>query len=138
MYEDYIEGQVFIGMQFAGMADIYDVLKKECELNSLNSVRVDELVGSNAIIDDIKNLIEESEFLILDLTFSNTNVYYELGYADGVGNEGRDILLLAKNGTELPFDTKHRRVLFYKDALDLSNQLQTKLPQFVKDGRKWK
>ncbi len=136
MYENFIEGQVFIGMQFADMADTYDVLKKVCESNSLKSVRVDELVGSNAIIDDIKNLIEESEFLILDLTFSNINVYYEFGYADGVGNEGKDMLLLAKKGTELPFDARHRRVLFYDDASDLFNQLQTKLPQFIKDGRK--
>ena len=80
-------------------------------------------------------LIEQSEFLIIDLTLENPNVYYELGYADGVGNEGKDILLLAKEGTTLKFDIKHRRVHFYKDAYDLQNKLKNILPQLIKEGR---
>lgn len=136
MYEDFVENQVFIGMQFALMDDIYKVLKKSCEENGLNGVRVDELTNSNAIIDDIKDLIEKSEFIILDLSHPNPNVYYELGYADGVGNNGGDILLIAQKDTQLHFDVKHRRVLLYKDAFDLQEQLKVRLPQFKKDGRK--
>lgn len=135
-YESFTKNQVFLGMQFYGTEDIYQVLKKSCEEQSLKSVRVDELANANAIIDDIKQLIEESEFIILDLTHSNPNVYYELGYADGVGNEGVDILLIAKNDTKLHFDTQHRRVLLYKDAYDLQEKLKEALPKFINGGRK--
>lgn len=135
-YESFTENQVFLGMQFYGTDDIYRVLKKSCEEQNLKSVRVDELANSNTIIDDIKQLIEESEFIILDLTYSNPNVYYELGYADGVGNEGIDILLIAKDDTKLHFDTQHRRVLFYKDAYDLQEKLKEALPKFINGGRK--
>jgi hypothetical protein len=136
VYEEYIENQVFIGMQFASMDDIYTVLKQACENSGLSSVRVDQPVNSNSIIDDIKKMIEQSEFIILDLTHENPNVYYELGYADGAGNEGRDILLIAKEGTKLHFDVIARRVLFYKNSFDLQEQLKIKLPQFIDGGRK--
>lgn len=136
MYENYEENQVFLGMQFYGMDDIHSVLKQACETCGLYSIRVDENVNSNSIIDDIKDMIEQSEFIILDLTHENPNVYYELGYADGAGNEGTDILLIAKDGTKLHFDVQARRVLFYKDAFDLQEQLKIKLPQFIEGGRK--
>ena len=103
MYEKFEKDQVFLGMQFALMDDIYEVLKKSCEDFELKSVRVDELANANSIIDDIKSLIEQSEFIIIDLTHSNPNVYYELGYVDGVGNEGKDILLLAQEGDKALF-----------------------------------
>lgn len=135
MYEDFNENQVFLGMQFEGMDDIYQVLKKTCEENSLKSVRVDELNNSNSIIDDVINLIEKSEFIIIDLTHNNPNVYYELGYADGAGNQPCDILLIAKKETKLHFDTSHRRVLFYDDAYDLQEKLKLKLPKFIEEGR---
>lgn len=132
----YIKNQVFIGMQFAEMDDIYQVIKAACTENFLNPIRVDELTNSNSIIDDVKKLIEDAEFIIIDLTHNNANVYYELGYADGVGNEACDILLTAKIGTNLHFDTRHRRVNFYKDAYDLQNILKEKLPKFIEEGRK--
>jgi hypothetical protein len=136
MYEKFEVNQVFLGMQFASMNDVYEVLKKSCEDFELKSVRVDELANANSIIDDIKSLIEQSEFIIIDLTHSNPNVYYELGYVDGVGNEGKDILLLAQEGTKLFFNISHRRVLFYKDVYDLQEKLKTALPKLKMDGRK--
>ena len=136
MYEDCIDNQVFIGMSFSdSMKDIQKVLEISCKDNSLIPKVVNNGVGSHNIIDEIKKLIEDSEFLIIDLTLENPNVYYELGYADGVGNEGKDILLLAQEDTILKFDIQHRRVNFYKDAFDLQEKLKEILPQFVKEGR---
>ena len=54
------KNEVFIGMQFKDMDDIYEVLKKSCEENGLNATRVDELVNAGSIIDDIEKLIEEA------------------------------------------------------------------------------
>lgn len=136
MYEDFEKNQVFIGMPFdKSMRDIQKVIKDACKRNGLQAKIVNNGISSNTIIDEIKKLIEESEFLIIDLTLENPNVYYELGYADGVGNEGTDILLLAKEGTTLKFDIQHRRVHFYKDAYELQNKLTNILPQFIQEGR---
>ncbi len=136
MYEDCIDNQVFIGMSFDdSMKDIQKVLEISCKDNNLIPKVVNKGVGSHNIIDEIKKLIEDSEFLIIDLTLENPNVYYELGYADGVGNEGKDILLLAQKDTILKFDIQHRRVNFYKDAFDLQEKLKEILPQFIQEGR---
>jgi len=136
MYEDYITNQVFIGMPFDNsMKNIQEVIENECKSSGLNPKIVNNGVNSNTIIDEIKQLIEQSEFLIIDLSLENPNVYYELGYADGVGNEGKDILLLAKEGTKLKFDIQHRRVNFYKDAYDLQKNIRKILPTFIKEGR---
>jgi hypothetical protein len=70
----------------------------------LTAQRVDEIVGAKSIIADIKKQIEKAEFIICDLTNECPNVYYELGYAHGIGNRPLDILLIAKQGTALHFD----------------------------------
>lgn len=137
MYEEFIKNQVFIGMPFdESMKNIQKVLEDRCRESELMTKVINHGVASNTIIDEIRELIEESEFLIIDLSMENPNVYYELGYADGVGNEGKDILLLAKEGTVLKFDIQHRRVNFYQDAYDLQEKLKIILPQFIEKGRK--
>lgn len=136
MYEEFIRNQVFIGMPFnESMKDIQEILESSCRNNGLEAKIVNNNIASNAIIDEIKNLIEESEFIIIDVSLENPNVYYELGYADGVGNEGHDILLIAKYGTKLKFDIQHRRVNFYQDAYDLQKILKSALPRLIKEGR---
>jgi hypothetical protein len=92
---------VFVIMPFTGqaMGDVYSAIADECSKLQLRAKRVDEIVGSGLVISDITALIEEAEFLICDLTYERPNVYYELGYAHGVGNQAEDILLIAKEGT---------------------------------------
>jgi hypothetical protein len=67
---------------------------------------VDETtVGSGFIIREITESIERAEFLVFDLSYERPNVYYELGYAHGVGNEAPEILLIAREGTSVHFDS---------------------------------
>ncbi len=68
-------------MPFSGQGtnDVYSAIKDECKKLSLNPVRVDENTGSGFIIQEIKELIEQAEFIIFDLSEERPNVYYELG-----------------------------------------------------------
>src|SRR5437588_13112906 len=77
---------VFLIMPFEGkgMDDIYSAIKDECRKLGLNTRRADEFAGGGMIINEITEMIENSEFIICDLTFERPNVYYELGYAHGV------------------------------------------------------
>jgi len=135
-YEDFIDNQVFLGMPFdKSMKETQEVIENVCEENGLNVKVLNREIASNSIIEKIQKLIETSEFLIIDLTMENPNVYYELGYADGVGNEGKEILLLAKDGTDLKFDVKHRTVNKYSNSYDLQKKLQEILPKFIEGGR---
>jgi hypothetical protein len=68
------------------------------------------------IIDEIVlNHIDESEYLIVDLTDERPNVYYELGYAHGYGKKFENIILIAKKGTPLHFDIRNMNTIFFKD-----------------------
>jgi hypothetical protein len=113
-------GLVFVIMPFTeDMTQTYAVLKEECSSLGLTATRVDEGTGSSFVIREVTDLIERSEFLICDLSNERPNVYYEVGYAHGVGNEAADILLIARAGTALHFDIAPLRVHFYRDLDEL-------------------
>ena len=134
---EFEEGLVFVIMAFKGqeMNDVYTAIKDECRKLKLKSKRVDENVGSGFVIKEITDLIERAEFIICGLTQERPNVYYELGYAHGVGNESSDILLIAKDGTSLHFDIAPLRVQFYTSTEHLRSILSTNLKKMIKMTR---
>jgi hypothetical protein len=129
---------VFVAMAFTGdeMDDVYKAIRDECSKLNLNSKRVDENVGSGFIIREITSLIESAEFIIFDLTHERPNVYYELGYAHGVGNEPNDILLIAKEGTKIHFDIAPMRVCFYRTTEHLREIVSEKLKEMIRKTRR--
>lgn len=131
---DFEEGLVFVIMPFKGqeMNDVYSAIRDECRKLKLKSKRVDENVGSGVIIREITDLIERAEFIICDISQERPNVYYELGYAHGVGNESTDILLIAKDGTPLHFDIAPLRVQFYSSTEHLRSIVSSSLKQMIK------
>ncbi|HHE31924.1 MAG TPA: hypothetical protein ENL07_04690 [Chlorobaculum parvum] len=135
---EYEHGLVFLAMSFVGqeMDDIYSAIKSECVKIGLRPVRVDENTGSGFVIKEIKDLIEKAEFIIVDLTNEKPNIYYELGYAHGVGNEAQDILLLAKENTTLHFDIAPLRVQFYTSTDHLRKIVNTNLKEMMRVTRK--
>ncbi|MBU6172271.1 MAG: hypothetical protein KGQ60_00610 [Planctomycetes bacterium] len=136
--EDTFEkGLVFVAMSFSqpGMNDAFSAIKDSCRQEKLNAKRVDENVSSGFIILEIVDLIEQAEFIIFDLTYERPNVYYELGYAHGVGNAPSNILLLAREGTSLHFDIAALRVNFYDSTESLRKIVRESLRAMVKASR---
>lgn len=112
---------VFVIMSFSRssggeMLDIYSAIKDECVKLKLKATRVDENVGGGFILGETITLIKTAEFIICDLTHERPNVYYELGYAHGVGNQPLNILMIAKEGTDVHFDVASFRVQFYRST----------------------
>lgn len=135
---EFEEGLVFVIMPFRGqeMADAYAAIKDECKKLRLQAKRVDENTGSGFVIREITDLIEGSEFIVCDLTNERPNVYYELGYAHGVGNEAMDILLIAREGTVLHFDIAPLRVQYYSSNKHLRAIVSSSLKAMIKATRK--
>ena len=126
-------GLVFVMMSFVAVDSdaIYAVIKEECRNLKLRATRVDEAHGSGFIIREITSLIERAEFIVCDLSYERPNVYYELGYAHGVGNEADDILLVAKAGTKLHFDIAPLRVYYFEDEEALRAILRRQLTSMI-------
>jgi hypothetical protein len=90
--------------------------------------RVNEESSKGRILPEILERIEHSAFIIADLTDLRPNVFYELGYADGLG---KTIIATAKKGTELPFDVKDIPTIFWDSYEELSEDLATKIEDVV-------
>lgn len=97
----------FFLMPFSQEFDvIYGTIKQA--LNDFEFIcnRADEIMGSTPIIAKILNEIMKSQYIIVDLTESNPNVFYELGIAHTI-KEARNVLLLKQKNFKVPFDISH-------------------------------
>lgn len=137
-YGEYTEGLVFIGMAFdvsSDISDIYQAIRRACSKVGLNALRIDDNQDSGPIPVQILRAIEDAEFLVFDLTLERPNVYYELGYAHGVGNRSQEIVLLAKAGTKIHFNFAQLRITEYESAIDLEHKLIPRLQYMIEHYR---
>ena len=116
----------------------FEVYRSECKRQGLTAVRVDDEPSSGLILKDIVESIEKAEFIICDLSTERPNVYYELGYAHGVGNEAGRVFLTAEEGTKLHFDVSPFRVHFYRGRDGLREYMKTTFKDLVRASRKAK
>lgn len=89
---------------------VYAAIKEAAVAFGLSCVRVDERSAPVDINDNILRLIEGSRIVIVDLSNSNLNVYYEMGLAHA---RGRIVIPIASRGMALPFDIAHVRTIFF-------------------------
>ena len=69
-------------MPFDSKFDIvYGSVKDALEIAGYNCVRADDISGSTAIMNKILQGNAECTVVIADLSTSNANVFYELGYS---------------------------------------------------------
>ena len=131
----FMPNTVFIGMAFKDN-DVYRSIREVCDQLQLTAKRVDESTGSGFVHFEIKDAIDSSEFCIFDLTGERPNVYYELGFAHGIGNRAHDILLIAKQGTALHFDVAPLRVDYFADHQELREIVRSKLTAMMRATRR--
>lgn len=104
---------VFVIMSYketGSYKDLYTAIKRVCEKYDYEARRVDESNISKRVIPEITRQVRQCAFVVADVTEERPNVFYELGFADGVGKE---VILVAKLGTQLPFDINDVPVLFW-------------------------
>ena len=76
--------------------------------------RVDEELFSEGILDRIFNQIAKADVLVADMTGRNANVFYEVGYAHGLG---KIVVLITQSADDIPFDLKHRQHILYEGSI---------------------
>ena len=101
---------VYTLMPFKGTDDLYKCIKKAGTDQDLVVKRGDE-GGKRQVINEIVEGIAESRIIVADLTGGNPNVCYELGLCDILG---KDVILLAQDAKETPFNFRADRIIEYK------------------------
>lgn len=109
--------RAFVVMEFSqAYNDLYEhVIKPVCKSLSISTVRADERHGPGMILVDIERQIAESNVVIAEISPTNANVFYEVGYAHALR---KPTILLALRGTKLPFDISGFRTIFYDNTID--------------------
>lgn len=109
------------------LLSVYEIIKEESSNYDINVTRIDEKQTSGRITEEVLSEIENSTHFFVDLTKERPNVYYELGYAHGLGKKNDMIILIAKRGTKLHFDIRDMRTILYDDPTHLRELLRQRL-----------
>jgi nucleoside 2-deoxyribosyltransferase len=106
--------------QDAALQDILRTIKRVCAAFGLQAHRIDDIQHQERITDRILKQIDQSEFIVADLSGERPNVYYEVGYAHA---RGKWPILLRKQGTRLHFDLSVHNVPEYRNITELEEIL---------------
>jgi hypothetical protein len=121
-------GYAFIAMPMdpedLQLVDVLEAIKEAARRCRIHAERVDEPQYTERITDRILESIRKAEFVIVDLTASKPNVFYEAGYAHALG---KTPIYVARHGTTLEFDLKDYPVIFFRNMKELKDSLEKRL-----------
>ncbi|MDC4875362.1 nucleoside 2-deoxyribosyltransferase, partial [Acinetobacter baumannii] len=96
-----------------------------CNGTNYKCFRGDEQNFKSDIFPHILKFIVSSEIIIANITGRNANVFYELGIAHALNKK---VILIAQSEIDhIPIDLQSKRILFYKDEIDLYKKLPLEL-----------
>ena len=127
-----VKPRAFVVMQFSEPYNsLYsEVIKPVAESMGLEAYRADDVYKPGIILQDIIRGILEAEVVIAEITPVNANVFYELGYAHALD---KPTILLAEGRSELPFDIRSYRCIFYDNTIRGKTGVETNLKQHLKN-----
>lgn len=125
--------QCFVAMSFAAdMKETREAIKDACRITGFQAMLIDEAHYDSAqtINDAMIAEIKKSRFCISDFTHQRQNVYFEAGYALGLG-----IPVIytchANDMSSRHFDTRHFPHISYKSPEQLKRELINKIEAWI-------
>ena len=124
--------KVFIAMSFDNSIDkarksIMDAVQS-C---GYVSMLIDIKEHNNQIVPEIYKEINDSEFVVADLTGQRGGVYYEAGYAVA---KNKELILCCREGENPHFDVAQINTIFWKDEQDLKERLIKRIEATIGRG----
>jgi nucleoside 2-deoxyribosyltransferase len=120
--------QVFVAMWFSDeMEGAYETaIKAAIEELGYTAMRIDKKEHNNMIDDEIIAEIKKSKFLIADFTGSRGGVYFEAGYAMGLGTP---VIWMCRHDhlKEVHFDTRQYSHIVWENEDDLYKRLLNRI-----------
>ncbi len=125
-----IRPSAFVIMPFSEPYDsLYrDVIKPIADRCGFDINRIDEVRGPGIILNDIQQQIERAHVVVAEISTTNPNVFYELGYAHAL--EKPAVLLVQSDKlNQLPFDIRGYRAIPYDDSISGKRIVERNLEQ---------
>jgi hypothetical protein len=132
-YDSAARSHAFIAMPFAeSFEDVfYYGIARPVRAAGFLCERIDQVSFTGDVIDRMRKMIASSKVVIADLSEANPNVYLEVGYAWGVNIP---CILICNRNTDLKFDLRGQRCLFYKSIMELEKNLSAELAALSYQG----
>jgi nucleoside 2-deoxyribosyltransferase len=86
----------------------------------LEAKRVKDVAGDYQITNQLMSMIATARLIVADLSHERPNVYFELGYARGLG---KTVVTCARERTKIHFDAKDWTYIAYNDSRVLEKAL---------------
>ncbi len=124
---------VFVLMPFSEeLEDLYFYGIRGCaERHGLTCKRADEILHDNEIMKMIVDHITRARLIVAEVSDPNPNVFYEVGWAHALE---KPTVLVAREGSSLPFDISHINTVFYKNIKDLDSKLSQRFKSVTESG----
>src|SRR5258706_8606530 len=103
--------RIFVIQPFGkGFEAVYAVIREAVHSIGGEVQRADEIAKPGNIIEQVYAALEGADVIIADVSLSNPNVLYELGFAHAAG---KPCILIAQDVDHLPFDIATVRTIIY-------------------------
>ncbi|OTW86283.1 hypothetical protein BK702_15635 [Bacillus thuringiensis serovar cameroun] len=120
--------QVFVAMWFdSDMDSVYkNAISTAVKEAGFDPIRIDKVEHNNKIDDEIIAKIKQSKFVIADFTGHRGGVYFEAGYAMGLG---KPVIWTCRENdlANLHFDTRQYSHIVWKDEMELKDSLLNRI-----------
>ena len=121
----------FIVMQFSSdLQGVYRALKTGLDRIGVICKRADEINGTTVLFGKIMQEILGSRFIIADMTYANSNVFYELGIAHSF-KDPDNVILIKQKEAKCPSDITYLEYIDY--TLDDLDSLVNKISEKIKN-----
>ena len=103
------------------LVDVLDAIKDAAKSCGIMAERIDDTESNERITDRMLKQIDSAKYVIADLTKGRPNVFFEAGYSEG---RGKTPIYVARQGTEIHFDTNDYPIIFFHNMKELKEGLQ--------------
>jgi hypothetical protein len=118
----------FVIMSFADDKRLMDYyrfgIKSAVETLGYECVRADKIEHNGRITEKVLDELDNSRFVIADLTQARPNCYYELGYAH---HARKDVVPTIHSSSTIHFDVKDYNFIIYESASELQDRLTKRI-----------
>lgn len=124
--------RIFVIMPFSEPFEtLYrEVIEPVAQQAGFEIIRVDEIPGPGIILDDIQQQIEGAHAVVAEISTHNPNVFYELGFAHAL-KKPAILLVRREEGSNMPFDVRGYRAIFYDDSIGGKRSVERNLKQHL-------
>lgn len=125
--------QAFVAMWFSEEMNVYyeKAIKPAIEQNGTKCIRIDLHEHNNKICDEIIKEINKSKYVVADFTGNRGGVYYEAGFAHGLGIP---VIwtIQKKDLKDVHFDTRQYNHIAYEGVEELRDKLTNRIQATIK------